>query len=68
MVEDFNSLAWDKSTNSNTNYYATNQVSGWYPEIDKQIFLLISNLPFGVSKMIDGGFIGYSVGKLNLPW
>jgi len=42
--------------------------SGWCPDILRHIFLLTSNLPLGVSIIIDGGFIGYSVGRIILPW
>lgn len=44
------------------------QLSGWWPEIDKHIFLFVSKRPFGVSRMIDGGFKGYSVGSTMRPW
>jgi hypothetical protein len=34
------------------------QDSGWYAEIDRQIFLLISKRPLGVRKRIWGGLYG----------
>ena len=42
--------------------------SGWWPDIDKQIFLPTSKRPFGVRTMMCGGFMGYSVGRMIRPW
>ena len=48
--------------------HAGNHVSGWYAEMDRQTFILVSNRPLGVSRTIDGGRNGYSVGSKILPW
>ena len=34
------------------------QCSGWCEEMERQILVLVWNLPFGVSIMKDGGFMG----------
>lgn len=44
------------------------QCSGWWEEMDRQIFVLVWKRPFGVSIMKDGGFIGYSAGRRMRPW
>lgn len=44
------------------------QVSGWKSEMDRHILCFGANLPLGVIIIMPGGFIGYSVGNINLPW
>jgi hypothetical protein len=43
------------------------QYSGWCPVIVKHIFLLVSNRPFGVRNITEGGLKGYSAGNNILP-
>lgn len=47
---------------------AGSHVSGWYAEMLRQTFILVSNRPLGVSRMMDGGRKGYSVGSRMRPW
>ena len=44
------------------------QCSAWYDVIDKQIFVNVSNLPFGVKSIKFGGLNGYSTGSKMRPW
>ena len=42
--------------------------SGWKLLIDRQIFLFVSNLPFGVNNMMLGGENGQLSGSIIRPW
>lgn len=42
--------------------------SGWCEEMDRQIFMLVSNRPLGVSITKAGGLKGYSAGMMMRPW
>jgi hypothetical protein len=44
------------------------QCSGWWEEMDRQIFTPVWNLPLGVSIMKAGGLKGYSAGSRMRPW
>ncbi len=48
--------------------HAGSHVSGWYAEMLRQTFILVSNRPLGVSRMMEGGRNGYSVGSRMRPW
>ena len=41
---------------------------GWCCEMLRQIFVFVSNRPFGVSSTNDGGLKGYSGGNTMRPW
>ena len=44
------------------------QCSGWCCVMERQIFVLVSNLPLGVSSTNEGGLNGYSGGNSTRPW
>ena len=44
------------------------QCSGWCWVMERQIFVMVSNLPDGVRSMNDGGLNGYSGGRRIRPW
>lgn len=44
------------------------QVSGWKSLILRHNLVSISNLPFGVIILMDGGLNGYAAGKVRTPW
>lgn len=43
-------------------------VSGWKSDMERHSLRFGWNLPEGVSIITDGGFKGYSFGKINFPW
>ncbi len=44
------------------------QCSGWWLEMERQIFMFVSKRPLGVSIMKEGGLKGYSAGSRMRPW
>jgi hypothetical protein len=44
------------------------QCSGWCEEMERQILVLVWKRPLGVSIMKEGGFMGYSGGRMMRPW